>query len=532
MVVIVIMITATLIELNQQQGQKAVDQTSQIYRHLRLASVMLLQSIPLMIILFVLFPRVSSPLWGLPQDAYGSTTGLSNEMTPGDIGNLTQSERVAFRVDFDGPVPAKEQRYWRGPVFWYTDGRSWKPSSARDANLQEQLPVLMTSGEPFNYTVTLEAHQRKWLFALDLPVTKPESSRVTSDFQIHALQPVKQRLQYQLLSYTNYRMPTLSGVDRRRALQLPVVSNPQTRALGARLREEFQDDGRIIDAALGMFRSEEFFYTLQPPILGSANPIDEFLFDTRRGFCGHYSSAFTTIMRAAGIPARVVTGYQGGEINPVGGYMIVRQSDAHAWVEVWRDGLGWRRVDPTAAVAPQRIERNFADASVGEDGVVQFDLPESSAARELLRRVRLGWDSVNNSWNKWILNYDRGRQSQFLSELGLGIDSWKSTLIALTICMAVAMGLLTIVTIARQRHKTDPVERHWRKFCRILARKGLAREPYEGPRDYATRVITARPELADSVGGIVDSYVNLRYQPRHDEQQRRQFRQQVAAFRA
>ena len=318
-------------------------------------------ALPLALLLFVLFPRLPGPFWGIAV-GQSSRTGLNDEIMLGDVSDLSVSGAVAFRVRFDGPIPPPAQRYWRGPVLHEFDGRRWRRPLAQSFPQQSVTWI----GAPVDYQITLEAHDRPWILALDLPAAWPErEARSTYDFQLVARQLITRVTSYRLRSYPAY----VAGVElptslRNRDLQLPADGNPRTLALGRELARRHADPSAIAGELLRKFRNEEYHYTLDPPRLAE-NAVDEFLFDTRSGFCEHYAAAFTMVMRAAGVPARIVTGYQGGEFNPLGGYLLVRQSDAHAWSEIWVAGRGWLRVDPTAAVAPDRIERGIPASVCG-----------------------------------------------------------------------------------------------------------------------------------------------------------------------
>lgn len=493
------LITAAIARL--QQRPESADQRLA----LRTAGILLAQSVPLMLVLFVLFPRVQGPLWGMPRDAHTGLSGLSDTMTPGSMSNLILSGDIAFRAQFSGRMPTPEQLYWRGPVLANFDGRTWTAGWPRE----QAIPQFESDDEAVEYTVTLEPHNKRWLFALDLPGRVPPGAAASADFQLLARTPVIARTRYEMVSYADYRV----GLEEpayalRRALHLPDRANPRTVALGRRLRAEHGDDRRIIAAVLQQFRRENYVYTLTPPLLQQAHPVDEFLFDTRRGFCEHYSSAFAVLMRAAGIPARIVTGYQGGEMNPVGDYMIVRQADAHAWTEVWVRGEGWVRVDPTAAVSPARVQRGIGAAGLSAS-LPLFVRTDS----ELLRRLHLGWDLVAHNWNQWVLGYGAERQRQLASRLGLG-DSWQT--LALTLVATASLVTLVVAVVmlrARARHPRDPVERAYRRFCAALARTGLPRAPYEGPLGYGARVAAARPRAAREALEFVSLYSTLRYGP-------------------
>jgi len=496
MMICVWMITAGMIGLHYTQPAGYRNQ-------LRTAALLLAQSAPLMLALFLLFPRVQGPLWGLPQDAYSGLTGLSDTMSPGSLSNLSLSDAVAFRVSFISAPPPPKQLYWRGPVLWDFDGRTW--SAPRFFYGQ---PRFQTNGVPIEYEVTIEPHNKRWLFALELPARLPPRSRLTGDFQLISNTRVASRMRYGMVSYLNtqYGMNE-SRMALHRALQLPPGFNPRTIKLAQSLRRQFPDDHALMAEVLSMFRKEKFFYTTTPPLLGT-NSVDEFLFDTRRGFCEHYASAFAVIMRAAGIPARIVTGYQGGEINPVGNYMIVRQADAHAWTEVWFPDTGWVRVDPTAAVSPLRVESGIAAAVPKTDPLplmVRGDYP-------WLRQVRLNWDSIANSWNQWVLGYNPERQRNLMSRVGIDDATWRT----LAVMLIVTTGLITLTfaLLMLRRLKTvvrDPAQRAYYRFCAKLERENLRRDPVEGPLDYAARLSRLRPDLAAAVAAITRLYIALRY---------------------
>ncbi|MBI3935362.1 MAG: DUF3488 domain-containing transglutaminase family protein [Betaproteobacteria bacterium] len=491
---------------------------------LRTAGVLLAQSVPLMLVFFVLFPRVQGPLWGLPRDAYAGITGLSDTMTPGSIANLSLSDAVAFRATFNGPIPNPTRLYWRGPVLWDFDGRTWSAGRPYFGKMRYE-----TNSAPVEYTITLEPHSKRWMFALDLPARMPPATIVTWDFQILSTIPIHNRVRYEMSSYTSYRY----GEEERepvlaRARRLPEGYNPRTRELARRMRGDAPDDRDLIRNVLAKFRNENFFYTLSPPPLGE-HSVDEFLFATKSGFCEHYAAAFTVLMRAAGIPARIVTGYQGGEVNPITDYLIVRQADAHAWVEVWLEGQGWVRIDPTAAVSPQRVERGIAAAIPVSDPLpllVRTDY-------EWLRRIRFTWDSIANNWNQWVLGYTQERQRQFLRSFGIADPAWRNLAAMLLVATGIAVLILAALVLRKLKTTvTDPVLRAYRRFCGKLARKGLPRHPAEGPADYAARLARERPELAKAVSLVSALYISLRYGTDCDPADVREFTRLVREFKA
>ena len=516
-----LLLTAALAALSHPDASRA-----HWRRYLRLAGTLVAQAVPLALVLFLLFPRLPGPLWSLPDQGATGRTGLSDHMAPGSITRLVDSPEVAFRVQFEGEVPPAERLYWRGPVLWRTDGRRWEGPPEW---LSEPTGFRPLGGE-VRYTVTLQPHERRWVFALDLPTTVPGDVAVKPGFELEAERRVEALRRDTFRSATRYRTAPPSPAQRQIALRLPEGANPRSRALAERWRDEGLAGRALMERALTYLREQPFFYTREPPPLG-ADPMDAFLFETRRGFCEHYAAAFTTLMRAAGLPARVVTGYQGGEVNPVGDYLVVRQSDAHAWSEVWLEGEGWTRVDPTAVVPPERVEatadaerfRSTAPAAAGEG---------AAWLGRAWRQVTQGWDAVNHAWNQWVLGYDHESQQRLLEALGLDGTDWRGLVAALAIGLAVAGGGLGALLFFRRPEATDPVVAAYRRFGRKLARLGLEPDPAEGPRDLGRRVVRQRPDLAGPVREITRLYIGLRYGGRRTPDRVRRLRQAVRRFRA
>jgi len=474
-------------------------------RNLALAGQMLAQALPLAILLFLLFPRIHGPLWGLPQQT-AARSGLSDRMSPGDISQLIQSDELAFRAEFASARPDSSQLYWRGPVLWDYDGRTWRTSRPIGRTGLNAAGV----GTVLRYTLTLEPHRQHWLYLLGLPKRLPDvPSSLGTDLQWLAREPVTQRLRYEVEAYPDYRLdPELDATTRARALALPADINPRARALALGWRQAARDDAAAVEQALALFRREAFFYTLAPPLLGEA-AVDDFLFNTRRGFCEHYASAFTFLMRAAGVPARVVTGYQGGEYNPMGNYWIVRGRDAHAWAEVWLAGRGWTRVDPTAAVAPGRVERGIVAALPAAErpgGLLNLE-------GAWLRPLHLGWDLLNNQWNQWVLGYNQERQRQFLSRLNPMLATLQGMLAVLLAAASVALLLTAAALFRRRKTALDKPGRAYARFCARLEKIGLKRAPAEGAGSFARRAAGLRPDLAGPIEAITRLYVEARYGP-------------------
>ena len=468
---------------------------------------MLLQALPLAVLLFLFFPRLPGQFWAVPARSQAST-GIDDEISPGDVSELSISGATAFRVRFDGEPPPPRERYWRGPVMHDFDGRTWR--RAQTFFLPQ---AITTHGPAYSYRLTLQPHQRHWIFPLDMPTGWPQRTYRTSDFQLltDRRNPVSTLTSFDLVSSTGYevRQP-LPKVMETADLRLPANRNPRSRALAQEMRAQAGSDAAFIAALLQKFREEEYFYTLEPPRL-DLDSVDDFLFNTRRGFCEHFASAFTMLARAAGIPARVVAGYQGGEFNPISGYFIVRQSDAHAWSEVWLGGRGWVRVDPTAAVAPERIESGGRDAAISEDEAVPGRLLRQSA---LLSQLRLAWDAANTFWNDQVVEFGEAQQRWLLERFDIEDLRWEYLGIALGAALAAFFLVLSGYLAWRFRpRRSDPVAQIYEALCRKLATRNIVRMPHEGPVNYLARVTQLRPELANRLAEIRSLYVSLRYGP-------------------
>jgi len=492
--VALVVITTTLIGFSAPQRA--------LRDNVRTAGLLLAHAAPAALVLFLLFPRVQGPLWGLPQDAYAGMTGLSDTMSPGNLASLAQSDAIAFRAEFQGSSPPPALRYWRGPVLWNFDGRTW----TLGPNYLVDFTPPRGGRATYRYEVVIEPHNRHWLFALETAATLPQRARISHDGQVISNSPVRERLRYDLDSVIE---PEPQAGDNegnlRRALRVPPGFNPRATALAAQWRAESAGDEAVLARAIEFLRQGRYAYTLEPALLGS-HSVDDFLFVTREGFCEHFSSAFVFLMRAAGIPSRVVTGYQGGELNPVDNIITVRQSDAHAWAEVFLGQRGWVRIDPTAAAVPGRVENGLARAVPQSAALPLMMRPQL----EWLRGARDRWEAVAHKWNVWVLGYNPERQRELMSLAGIREADWRT----LTAALFSFLGVMTLILLAwslRRLARPDPVQRAWRAFCQKLAKRGVERAAHEGPRDYAVRAARAIPAARTSILRIGALYIGLRY---------------------
>lgn len=524
------LVTTALVALHQ------CDQHEISARPLRLAGKMTLQALPLMVVLFFLFPRFG-PLWTVPLKSGIARTGMSDFMQPGDVASLSQSDEVAFRVKFAGEIPPRSELYWRGLVFSRLEQGVWSALGPFDLPADETRPAPAEKrGDPLSYNVILEPTQQNWLYGLRLASSSHSGVLEAPDYRMYSPAPIETEFMYRVETWPDARLDSeLSPWRRKIETRLPHGSNNRTRELARNMRAAQDSDGDYIDAVLDMFYTQPFVYTLQPGLLPDRDGMDYFLFQSRRGFCEHYAYAFVLMMRAAGLPARVVAGYQGGEVNPVNKTVIVHQFDAHAWAEVWLEGEGWRRVDPTAAVSPARIDFGLEEAMAAE-GSFLAERPLSPLRYRkvpLINQLRLRYDALTYRWQSWIVSFDNERQFELLHNwfgevsarlfVGIFLGSWAVVLIP------VAISLLR----KQPTRRLKPLDRHYRNFCASLERAGVVRRPGETPGQFASRARDALPGYSAQLDQITRLYNRLAYAKASDRDDRavELFAKQVRGFK-
>lgn len=500
----VLITTAVLIHVNHPSGK--------LRANMKQSAKIMLQAIPLMMLLFFLFPRLQGSLWGLARDKTAQT-GFNDSLNMGDISKLVHNDKTAFRAEFSGDFPPTEKRYWRGIVLWRCEGARWHVGI--DA---PRLRGKITGAEPYEYSVILEPHNKKWLFALDLPINAPSQSVLLDDYSLRLNYNLRHKQRFHLRSIVSYNTGELKPWEKI-ALKLPARGNKKARELARSWDMEAKTDEQIVDIGLTYLKQNNFTYTLNPPLLGS-NPIDDFLFNKKQGYCEHYASAFAFLMRAAGVPARLVGGYLGGIPNPYGNYILVRQSDAHVWVEVWLKGKGWTRVDPTYAVAPSRIEQGMETAIPADELPDFLSSGQQGAFSGFQEVLRNRWEALNAQWDSFFIGYSYDDQKSLLSRFGINPETLKGKLKALlaVVTLILLSGVILSVRLFRKTRtsKKDPVQRLYLRFCSKLEKTGFPRRPDQGPKDYAKEISSKRKNLKDQVDEIIDLYITLRYTRRGD----------------
>jgi transglutaminase-like putative cysteine protease len=503
----VTLITTALLALHQPEQNKFNPRT------IRQASVMLLQAFPLMLVLFFLFPRIG-PLWTVPLKSHAAKTGVSDFMRPGDISNLSQSADVAFRVQFEGDIPSTSDLYWRGLVFSKLADGAW--TSLRyfeiPAERRRQIEPELVGGE-LNYSIIMESTQQNWLYSLRYAKSTQRKIMDSADYRLYSPVILEDEYQYSVRSWPDVQLENeLSDWRREIELVLPAGENPQTYAYAKQLRQDSDSDRSFVDAVLKKFNTEQYIYTLQPPLLG-ANAMDQFLFQTQRGFCEHYAYAFVVMMRAAGVPSRVIAGYQGGEVNPVNKTVIVHQFDAHAWAEVWLEGEGWVRVDPTAAVSPDRIEWGL-ERAVAQEGSFLSNSPLSPLRYRSviwINNMRLRYDALTWRWQKWIVGYDSKTQYEFLQNWLGEINSRKFAMVLLGSWALVLIPVGLLLLAKRDIKRSTPMDKQYLAFCSLLEKRGVVRAVGEAPGDFAARAGRALPELEADIKEVTRLYSGMAY---------------------
>ena len=524
-----VLVTAAMIGLNQLRTN--VRPVASI----RLAGALLSQALPLTLVLFVFFPRVA-PLWSVPVPS-ATTTGISDRVTPGDIADLSQSDEIAFRAVFADAAPPPNDLYWRGVVYDRFDGDTWTQSEPGVRLPADRIVPPEQRGAGLSYTLLQEATFATFLFGVATPVPENSEIELRESYTMQSETPLMSLLRYDVTSYPDFVRGAALTEDSgaiQRALQLGEANNPRAREWAVRELQRAGSVNAYVEHVLSEVASK-YTYTLKPPILSTADTIDEFWFDTKTGFCAHFAGSFVYLMRAAGIPARMVGGYQGGELNPLTGHIVVRQYDAHAWAEIWQKGVGWRRVDPTFAVAPERIRVGLSAALSADD---RSSLSALTNARlngfDSYNQLLYLFDSLEHRWNMWVVGYDTNAQLDYLTEL-LGQRPSPTTIaIAVSVGGALSLGFAGLALFLRRpRAPKDLLTRSFLQFCKVAARRGVIREPWESPMAFIKRASTHYKLPAAQVTEVIAGMERLLYnQPAGARQSRLERRRLSRLLRA
>ncbi len=497
-----------LTELHTQAGGPLIER-DQLRRLAWGALKTAAMALPLALLLWLLVPRLAQPLWGKPDVAEDARTGLGDEMSPGKMTELLIDDSIAMRVRFETSVPPANQLYWRGPVLWRFDGETWSGLSSWLRTEQMKAAARPPTSVNQRYEVMLEPTDRPWLILLDVPVRTNEAHHLTLDLQVIRPSTIGSLLRYQGESMTGVATPASAypGTEREWALQLPRGYNPRARTLAMTWASETgSDPAAIAERAMSHFRNQPFSYSLSTPETGR-DSVDDFLFETQIGYCEHYSSAFTFLMRAAGVPARVVTGYYGGYVNPIDQHVIVRNSDAHAWAEYHVDGVGWVRIDPTAAVAPERVDRSGLEPGLG-GGWNNADWGQ---------RLLMTMDAVGTWWNRTMLAFDARAQLAMLERLGLDGRWEQRALLLVGSFLGFALIAALILWAPWRRKRIDPLLRLQARFERLIAPWVGERPVGLGAHSHAAKATEALPDCRDVINRFGQHFTARRYDPQAND---------------
>ena len=493
---------------------------------------LLAQAAPLIVLLFVLFPRINPGFRFELRAMRSANTGFSDRLSPGSIAALANSAEVAFRAEFPGNARPPGPMYWRGLVMWHGDGMDWRAPYAPTTTSRS--PTQSTPGNPVSQRIMLAPHGARWMFALDRPFETPRGAMLVRGEYLWSLQPIRKARRYEVVSSSESAGKELGPRERREALEVPPSISPAVRKLAQSWTAQSSNPRAIVNTALQFFQTEGFTYSLSPGEF-TKNDLEEFLFHRRVGFCGHYAASFATLMRLAGIPARLVVGYLGGEYNDLGHFFLVRQADAHAWCEVWLPGNGWTRVDPTTAVAPGRASLDLSSFLQGRIASGQTEAGRSVfltrlARSALFNNIRLAWQTLSYEWDTRLIAFDADVQEVFLDSIGL---AKRGPFVLIIEVLIIAVALLVIYFSwmqLRSRSRTDRVKALYERFCRKAARLGVRRDPWEGPSDFSSRAAVLLPGESERIRQISNTYIALRYAPEPTTTVLDTFAKDVSAF--
>ena len=515
------LVTAAMVGMNQFHTRvKPVES-------IKIASRILAQAIPLMLVIFIIFPRIG-PIWAIATPNQKARTGLSSEMTPGDIASLARSDEIVFRAIFEDEPPASNEMYWRGRVYTNFENGTW--SEAKIPKKHNTIPRVYFIGqnkryawfipdlsnlEKHSYTVLQEPSYDNWLFGLDMAYAQTTSVGMMWDYRLISRVPVQTIFQYKIDTYPDAILNTwLPEFLRLQTTYIDTEDNPRSVTFAKEIYAKSNSTEEFVNNILDHIRNQPYHYTLEPPTLTRNNSIDQFWFDTRQGFCTHYAGAFVYLMRAAGIPARMVGGYQGGEVNPLTGHTVIRQYMAHAWVEIWLPNKGWTRVDPTAAVAPSRIE-NGLSAALPEDDLSSLSAFTNARINGVLGvgKIMYLMESLEHRWNLFVIGYNSNMQSDFLERVLGKITILKISLVLF--CGALLSAAFVALTLLLQRGKksSHPVIKVFQTFTSRAQRHGYRRNPQETPAQFIEKLSKERGIDKKDYQPVIDILNSLLYNP-------------------
>src|SRR5262245_14728253 len=502
---------------------------------------LLLQALPLVVLFFLVFPRINAGFLFELRPFRSTNTGFSDRLSPGRIAALANSSDIAFRAEFPGSSTRPSgPMYWRGVVMWRCDGMEWRapyeprpksPSTTPDVAGSRGLSVQSSNAKEIQQRITLAPHGARWMFALDRPIKTVRGATLARGDYLSSVQPIRKSRRYDVVSL-ELGENEITSKERAEALEVPASISPAVRDLAQSWLVQDRDSGAVVSRALQFFRTQGFSYSLTP---GEYDDLEEFLFHRRLGFCEHYASSFATLMRLAGIPASVVVGYLGGEYNDLGHFFLVRQADTHAWCEVWLPENGWTRIDPTSAVAPGRASFDLSSFLETRIASGKMGIRRNALIAQLLRsgvftHVRFLWQTLSYEWDTRLLAFDADVQDVLLTAMGIASRGPAFLIVEILLVVIALLAIYFALMQLRTRSRADRVKALYEYFCRKMARLGVPRDPCEGPLDFARRAAESLPNESNRIREIADTYILLRYAPQPAHGMLDRFAKEVNAF--
>ena len=531
-----IAITAILLKLSNPKEIKAL-------AAIGASTEIIVKALPLAIFLFFFFPRIQGDFGFLPsQDFSEGKDALSNSLVAGEMAASAFDNSLAFRVQFDGAIPAREFLYWRSKVMNIERNFQWEvalPQLRRfNEAIRKRKAASLNNGD-ISYEILHEKTKDLFIPYLDY-VAGISSGELLDDYSVYISKPIDSDFNYRGSSTLKPSLPKPVKLDRARLLQTTAQPSAKMQTLLRQWRSNASTDKQLADLVYKWLADNEFSYSLRPPTLDQDRPLEDFIFNSKVGYCEHYASTFSTLMRWLGVPARIVVGYQGGSINKQGNFIEVKYSDAHAWSEVWVD-QHWQRYDATLVVSPERIEFGmdaFADLwnsnLLGSqlDGRALSNILNPTGINGALNFIKENLNNIGYQWNKWIVNYDFDAQRKLLSRLGFSTRNSVSTLVAILLLGGCSILLFYFWRLLPKPQRIGEEQRVYLKFVALFSKQGIDKALSETPNDFADKVIKKHPGLASKVRKIIDDYISLRCTTKEGSVELlKQFKQNVKQFK-
>jgi len=502
----------------------------------------ILKALPLTIFLFFFFPRIQGDFGFLPSYEQSDTQGLKDSLVAGEMASSAFDNALAFRVQFEGEMPPSSQLYWRSKVMPIERDFQWEVLDVRNRNFvsgRRKQNALDLSNGSTKYDILHEPSQDKFIPYLDY-LSGLNRGKILDDYSVFDEKPKNSIFTYKGSSTLTPSLPETTKLNEAQLLSTQSKPTARLQELIGKWRGQTTDQEELVRLVLQYFNQQQFSYTLTPPGLDETSRLDDFIFNSRAGYCEHYASAFTILMRWMGIPSRIVVGYQGGKVNKTGNYLEVRYSDAHAWSEVWIYDQ-WRRVDPTGVISPERIEfgmdaltelwdgNSFSNAT----GRALSDIINPTGAARHLQRLKDSWNNISYQWNKWVVNYNHEKQRDLLDSIGFKNKNSLTALVGFVIFGVLGFLLFYFWQLIPKPAKLDELQKAYFSFTKKFNKVGVHRLVSDTPDDFRKKSSQRCPIFKDEIDHIINTYQQLRYGPEASDNTKRleAFKRQVKQFK-